>query len=186
MADNKSSTKSDDANWVAGISPHESLVAMCLGQFLAEFAMLEIFLMMILNKVLGESTLAGSLLGPVQSISTRCEMVREAVANCDLLDVDKAALSGFVEDIQRMNAIRNRYVHGLYETHVTTGAVRVTPFALSTTRRRQDAEPVTEQALLRHIATMRSITNQIAGRYFNHRIALASDPSPERSPQKID
>ncbi len=153
MADNKSRTNSDHTNWVAGISPDESLVAMRLGQFLAEFAILEVCLMMILDKVLAGRTLAGSLLGPVQNISTRCQMVKDTIDNSDLVDIDKATLSGFVEDIQRMNAVRNQYVHGLYETHVTTGAIRVTPFALSTTRRRQDAETVTEQALLRHVVT---------------------------------
>jgi hypothetical protein len=171
-----------DDFWGTGGIERNPEVARRLGQFLAEFASLEACLIWMLGLALGADNddLAWSILGPIQAVTTRCQIVKDAAAQSKLDDITKAKVTGFVERIQRANAIRNEYVHAVYETNQRTQEVRFTPFALSTSRRKQTARSVDADDLVGHINQMHAIMLEVVETFFYNQI----EPAPDTSPQK--
>jgi hypothetical protein len=171
--------------WGVGGIEHNPEVAARLGQFLAEFATLEACLVWMLGFIIGgnnKEEVAWALLGPVQNVTTRCQMVRDAAEKSGLDVLAKGGITDFVDTIQKMNAVRNDYVHAVYETNARSREVRRTPFALSTTRKKQGAKPVTANELVMHINIMRSIAREVMQTFLGHLLMPVPDPSPDIRP----
>jgi hypothetical protein len=155
--------------WVAGYVQQNPEIAANLGVFLAEFATLEACLIWALEIILDdwggeeadERSVAWGILGPVQSVTTRCQIVEDAAANRSSLEQGmRAGITSLISDIRKMNSVRNEFVHALYETNLKTAEVRLTTFAMSTSRK-QTKKLVQASELVMHINIMRSISREM-------------------------
>jgi hypothetical protein len=175
-----SDTDATEDEWVTGNVDHNPEVTRCLGQFLTQFATLEASLIWMLSIVLGgrdKDQIAFNILGTVQGVKARCDIVEGAAAAADIPEHVKGGILSFVEEIRKMNTVRNEYVHAVYETNTRTGEVRLTAFALSTTRKHKK-KAVDPGELERDTVIM--LSKEIAEAFWDEEPAAAA---PESSPE---
>jgi hypothetical protein len=165
-----------DEPWFPGTVENNPEVAKRLGEPLAEFATVETCLLDLLSLALGETNenrIASAILGPIMSITTRCDIVEGVVA----IETIRTEMIRFVGEIRKANAIRNEYVHARYETHLNTCEVMMTTFAHSTTRR-QAKKILTTGQLDQDIAIIQATTGEITNTLFQWELHPLPAPSP--------
>ena len=144
-------------------------VAMWLGVFIGEFAVVDMMLVKLMSVILDEDDdmkVSHAILAQISGFTDRANMVRKAAENSQIAPEKKRLVVGFVDDILEINSLRNKYVHGLYVTNVITGNVTLTPWATTSTRRKSKPIQVTIASISEDAILIRKLVTRIGSTLF--------------------
>jgi hypothetical protein len=166
--------------WFTGGIERNPRVAASLGLFLSEFANLELMLIRMFALALNDlpdCQLTWAIFGRIQNVTDRCDILDDCAPFAHADEHVRGSISKFVQDIRDMNAIRNEYVHALYETNRETHEVRLTTWALSTGRK-QKRKDVSAEALQDATRQTRALYSSIMSALFPNEVRLDVGPEP--------
>lgn len=115
--------ESKSPDQVVGCLEKNPDVAKWMGIFLEEFASAEFMFVKLFAIVLGEDdkmSVSHAILGRIRGIYDRAKIIADAAAASKLETKTKDLIITFTNEILEINALRNEYVHGLYETDINT------------------------------------------------------------------
>jgi hypothetical protein len=116
-----------------GFIDHNIGVSSALGSYFGAFGTVEFSLIKLFALVLGEdpkesTPLAFSILGQLQSLSLRMDVIERATAASSLSAEHKALINDLVADARVLNTRRNKYAHAAYEMNMGTLDVTMLPY----------------------------------------------------------
>lgn len=160
-------------------------VAKALGTFAGDFAVIEFLLIKMFALALGHKNLARSqaTFGRIRNIADRIAICEDVVKVSSLSAARKKKMIEFLAEMKNVNATRNKYMHGLYETDLRGNAVRITTYA-TTSDRKQETKALDANGIAADIKIARVLTANIMKRLFpkDMRPPIETGRAPPPSP----
>lgn len=138
-------------------------VAMWLGAFIGEFATVEFLIVRLMAIVLADDIrmrTAWVIMGRIRSIPDRCAMLKDAARESKLSQTVKDQIITFANSIIELNALRNKYVHGMYHHDSETRQIWVQTWTMTTSRRTEKFE-ITAESAKADVMTIRELNSEI-------------------------
>ncbi|MFC6640434.1 MULTISPECIES: hypothetical protein [Sulfitobacter] len=133
-----------------------------LGLIVANFAVLEFLLVILGAAALGEDddrAQSQVICGRVRNFSDRCQIVKDLVQMSAHVVENRETLTSFVDEMFKLNAVRNLYVHGLWEGNMN-GDAWVTPY-VTTAGRKGQKRKVDPDELAHTVSDIRSLVGRV-------------------------
>ncbi len=138
-------------------------VAMWLDAFLGEFATIEFLIVRLTATVLANDIrmrTAWVIMGRIRSIPDRCNILKDAARESKLLQAVRDQIISFADRITELNALRNKYVHGMYHHDSETRQVWIQTWPMTISRKTEKFE-VTAESIKADVMQIRKLNSAI-------------------------
>ncbi len=138
-------------------------IAIWLGALLGEFAIIEFLIIKLMATVLADDIrmrTAWVIMGRIRSIPDRCSILKDAAQESRLSQVMKNQIIEFADQITELNAMRNKYVHGMYHHNSDTRQVWIQTWTMTISRKTEKFE-ITAESVKADVMKIRKLNNAI-------------------------